>query len=112
MQAALLGSKTRFVGRVGSSSDGSDIAQNFARLGVDVSLISKSDDCACGIALIEVQEDTGDNRIVVVPGSNGLCVGTDVLPALAGASYLLLQLEIPFQAVAFALHEAAKLKVQ
>jgi ribokinase len=111
VQAALLGSKTRFVGRVGSSKDGAEIVQNFSQCNVDVSLVNSTDACACGIALIEVEEGSGDNRIVVVPGSNGCCVGQDVVPALNSASYLLLQLEIPFAAVSFALQEAAKNKV-
>lgn len=56
-------------------------------------------------------QSSGANRIVVVPGANALSEGGDVLPAFAEASFLLLQLEIPFAAVAFALEEASKKKV-
>ncbi len=109
VQAALLGSPTVFVGRVGLSSDGRDIADNLQRVGVDISFVNTQDDVASGVALIEVEEG-GANRIVVVPGANGLSVGSDVVPALKNASFLLLQLEIPFDAVTFALQEAGKLK--
>ena len=109
VQAALLGGRCRFVGRVGNSSDGADIARNLSRLGVDVSLLDTSDAEPPGVALIEVEEHSGANRIVVVPGANARLLGAHLdAAALSEAAFLLLQLEIPLSAVLHALDSAPK----
>jgi ribokinase len=77
-QCALLGSRVSFVGRVGDTSEGRDILGNFGRLGIDCSYVSSQDAVAAGVALIEVEEKTGKNRILVVAGANALVSKTDL----------------------------------
>ncbi len=99
-QAALLGARTAFVGRVGTSQDGADIVANLASMGVDVSGVKREEnDGSAGVALIEVEDASGANRIVVVPGANAKVKGSDAFLALDKTEYLLLQLEVPMEAV-------------
>jgi ribokinase len=93
-------------GLLGADGFGRDYRDYLAREGLDLSLLGERAG-ATGTALIEI-EDSGANRIVVVPGANG-----SVDPSLADAAaasipagtraYALLQLEVPLAAVERAL---------
>lgn len=96
-QCALLGSSTQFIGRVGRSVDGEEIVRNLESIGIGTKYVNRSDDVPNGVALIEVDDSTGENRIIVVPGANAMVnVATD-LPELLWSELrcLVLQLEIP-----------------
>lgn len=98
---AKLGAKTMMIGCVGSDIFGDNIVTELKNSRVDVSLISRNNRVSTGIALITVNE-TGENSIIIIPGANGE-VGENELMILEStlekADILLLQLEIPIDAV-------------
>lgn len=102
--AARLGVPTYMVGRVGGDAFGQELRQNLAGAGADVSAVFTDPAVSSGVAVIGV-DDNAQNNIIIVPGANGR-VGQDDLArldaALAGAKVLLLQLEVPLEAVAAA----------
>jgi ribokinase len=98
---ARLGAPTRMVGRVGDDVFGAALRASLEGYGVDASGVAVAPGLPSGIAVIEV-DDRGENTIVIVAGANGV-VGADDLAqldvALARARMLLLQLEVPLDAV-------------
>lgn len=99
--AARLDVPTQMVGRVGSDTFGQELRQNLISAGADVSAVFTDPAVSSGVAVIAV-DDNAQNNIIIVPGANGR-VGQDDLnrleTSLAGAKVLLLQLEVPLEAV-------------
>jgi ribokinase len=107
---ALNGTAVRMLGRVGTDSFGSALKANLERAGVDIRAVLETDSEATGVACIHV-DDAGQNSITVAPGANGVLSPADIDSAnwaLAGARCVLLQLEVPIEAVAEGLHEARR----
>jgi ribokinase len=99
--AARLGSAVGFVGRVGADAAGRRLRADLAAEGVDVAALREDDGAPSGMALIGVDE-AGENAIIVSPGANGRVGPADVEAAhglIAGAGVVLLQHEIPADAV-------------
>ncbi|MCR4805002.1 MAG: ribokinase [Clostridia bacterium] len=98
--AAKLGGSVAMLGCVGKDGFGDALAKSLEDCGCDVSRLARVDD-PTGTAAIYVDE-RGRNSIVVVSGANGRCDTAylkgceDVLKA---CDILLLQLEIPYEAV-------------
>lgn len=95
------------VGALGDDGFGRDTLANFEAQGVDARWVGVHAGVASGVAPIWVDAH-GSNCIVVVPGANALVSGEAVQralgdPALADASVLLAQLEIPLPATLAAL---------
>lgn len=114
VQCALLGSSVTFIGKIGAD-DSDGIKANFVSYGVDVSFLQHCKTQSCGVALIEVEEKTGKNRIVVVPGANGEVTLEQLASAkvhISKCSYIMLQLEIPLlvtvEALQFAKNSGVK----
>jgi ribokinase len=104
------GVSVRMLGRVGADSFGSALKANLAAVGVDISPVLETESEATGVACIHV-DDAGQNSITVAPGANGVLSARDIdsdRRALAGARCVLLQLEIPMEAVAAGLREARR----
>jgi len=105
---ARLGAHARMIGRVGDDVFGATLRDSLRAYGVDVSGVGASAGPS-GVAAIAV-DDAAENTIIVVAGANGT-VGADDLAlleaALAGATVLLLQLEVPI-AVVIAAAQAAR----
>jgi ribokinase len=99
---ARLGITARFVGCLGTDVFG-DLAQSaLSDEGVDTSFVKRTTDFHTGAALIVVNEVSGENWIIVVPGANDHLLPEDICAApgcLEEASVLLLQLEIPLPTV-------------
>jgi ribokinase len=99
--AARLGAPTKMVGRVGNDAFGQELKQNLAGTGVDVSTVFTDTTVSSGVAVIAV-DDNAENNIIIVPGANGQ-IGQDDLARLEAnlteAKVLLLQLEVPLEAV-------------
>lgn len=99
--AARLDVPTQMVGRVGGDTFGQELRQNLISAGADVSAVFTDPAVSSGVAVIAV-DDNAQNNIIIVPGANGR-VGQDDLnrleTSLAGAKVLLLQLEVPLEAV-------------
>ncbi|MBI2872975.1 MAG: ribokinase [Chloroflexi bacterium] len=97
---ARLGALCRMVGRVGADAFGHELLDSMARAGVDVSGVAEDTEHASGVAILDVEETTGQNRIIQVPGANWATGPEDAARAVAameGAHALMLQLEVPPQ---------------
>lgn len=97
---ARLGAPTRMVGRVGDDVLGAELRAGLRDAGVDERDVLTTPGPS-GVALIAV-DDAGRNTIIVTPGANGAIGRADVTrleATLSGARTLLLQLEIPLDAV-------------
>lgn len=98
---ARLGARVEMVGAVGDDLDGAELAANLQSAGVVTRHVSVRPDGPTGLAVVHLTPD-GDNAIVVVPGANASLGPGDVAAAAAGfhgADLLLLQLEVPPEAV-------------
>ncbi len=98
--AARLGPGVAMVGRVGEDDAGRRQVDALAAAGVDVAGVRTTPGVPTGTATIPVEDGTGENLIVVVPGANGRVAAADVeVDAVRSADVVLLQLEIPLAAV-------------
>jgi ribokinase len=105
--AARLGGGVAMVGRVGADAAGERQRRALADLGVDVGGVRTTAGAPTGSATIPVEDGTGENLIVVVPGANGHVLPRDVaIESVRTARVVLLQLEIPLDAVTAAAHAA------
>lgn len=94
-------SKVRMVGRVGSDGFGAQMVHNLEGEGIDITQVQQLPGISTGVALIIV-EQSGENRIMIVPGANGLLTARDIEnleKLIASAGLVLLQFEIPLEAV-------------
>ena len=99
--AARLGAEVAMVGRLGDDVFATRLRKNLVEDGVDVTFVSESAETASGAAMIVVDND-GQNSIVVASGANAKVTAQDVnraAEAITMADVLLLQLEIPLEAV-------------
>jgi ribokinase len=99
--AARLGAATAMVGKVGHDAFSAVLLENLTTANIDHRFVQQDMASATGAALIVV-DDAGENSIVVTPGANHKFSATDVDAAeavITGAKVLLLQLEIPMEAV-------------
>ena len=105
-QAAAAGQLTagvHMVGRVGDDPAGDRQLTALAESRVNVSRVRRTPGVPTGTATIPVEEDSGENLIVVVPGANAVLTPEDAdLERVRAADVLLLQLEVPLDTVAAA----------
>jgi ribokinase len=106
--AARLGGRVAMVGRVGNDAFGPPLIENLKRLGADTGHVHLDGAAATGTAMIVV-DDAGQNSIVIAAGANG-CVGREDVDRidrlLSRAQCLLLQFEVPLDAVQYAMERA------
>ena len=103
--AARLGRRTLMIGRVGDDDAGSTLRAALESASVDTVGLLTTGETPSGVALIAV-DSNGDNTIVVSPGANGRLSAADVerqADVLAAVALVLLQLEVPLEAVAAAM---------
>jgi ribokinase len=108
--AARMGAEVQLVGRIGDDGAGRMLRDALETDGIDTSSVHIDPDAPTGSALITVADD-GSNTIVTVGGANhrvGQRELDAVRAALDGASLLLVQLEIPMDAVIGAVQLAAQ----
>ena len=106
---ARLGAHARMLGRVGGDVFGATLRDSLRDYGVDVSGVGVSAGPS-GVAVIAV-DDAAENTIVIVAGANGTVGAGDLAlleEALADATVLLLQLEVPIAAVIAAAQAARR----
>ncbi len=99
--AARLGARVSMVGRLGDDDFATQLLANLEADRVDHSAVIQDASTTTGVALIVVADD-GQNSIVVASGANMQVTPGDVDAAaetIAAADVLLLQLEIPLDAV-------------
>jgi ribokinase len=107
---ARLGVPVELVGRLGGDEFGVTLQAGLQQDGVGGDRLRIDDDTHSGVALIAVEE-AGENHIIVIPGANGRVDQTDVerlQAAFAHNQLLLLQLEIPLDAVVAAAQAAQR----
>lgn len=95
------GSQVRMVGRVGEDAFGEQLIKCLATEGIDTSEVRYVPDVSTGVAIIIV-EQSGENRILIVAGANGVLKPQDI-DAISGwiqqAGLVVLQFEIPMETV-------------
>jgi ribokinase len=109
--AARAGGEVIFIAKVGSDDFGKKAVEGYKKDKIDTTNILIDSVKPSGIAVIIVDETTGQNSIVVAPGSNGNLLLEDILKLeeiIASADVLLVQLEIPIETVKVALEIAQK----
>ena len=107
--AARLDGKVTFITKSGNDLFGNQAVALFMKEGIDVSYVIKDTDLPSGVALIIV-DSSGENSIVVAPGSNGNLLQNDIPSTLferGKFGILLLQLEIPIGTVEYSAISAA-----
>lgn len=112
--AARLGASVTFIARLGKDSFGDEALNAYRQEGITTDFIVRDADIHSGVALILVNEN-GENIIAVGPGANGHLTAEDVQAASAAiqqADCLLVQLEIPVDAVRTAVEIAHQHKVK
>jgi len=108
--AARAGASVSFVGRVGEDSFGRAALRSLRDEGVSTELVVVDPVAPSGVALIMV-DARGENLISVAPGANARVCADDVLAAsgaIGAAHAVLVQLEVPLDAVTAALELASK----
>jgi ribokinase len=99
--ASRCGTPVTMVGKVGADALGDAILQNLLNEGIHIKYVQRTTEEATGVAQIVV-DDQGQNTIVVAPGANGCVTAEDIRQAkevFSEAGVLVLQLEIPLEAV-------------
>jgi len=99
--AAAIGGAVAMVGRVGTDAAGQEQVSALAAAGVDITYVRQDPRAPTGTAVVMV-DDAGRNSIAVVAGANGLLDAVSVeqaAPLIERARVLLLQLEVPDDAV-------------
>jgi ribokinase len=98
--AGRLGPGVHMVGRVGQDPAGDRQLAALAASRVNVSQVQRTGEAPTGSATIPVEQGTGENLIVVVPGANAELTAADAdVESVRRARVLLLQLEVPVDAV-------------
>ena len=106
--AARLGSEVAMVGRVGADAQGAWLREGLWTERVDVEHVREDRVAPTGVAMIAV-DARGENTIVVSPGANARVDARDVAAAsdvVRGAEVVLVQHEVPAEAVAAAIDTA------
>lgn len=99
---ARLGVETYMIGAVGNDYIGSMLIDNLARNGVRIDYVYKAN-CGSGVAFIILNEETGENMIIVSPGADNAVTPQHVEDSLKNlrekVKIFLTQLEIPVETV-------------
>lgn len=103
---ARAGENVTFIAKVGNDSFGTNAINGYKADNIDTNYVLIDDNKPTGVAVIIVDENSGQNSIVVAPGANGNLSVEDIEKVeseIKSADILLVQLEIPLKTVMFAL---------
>ena len=106
--AARAGAKVSFISRVGRDAFGDQALAMWAAEGI-ITLVPQDEKHATGAAYIFIEQGSGNNAVLVVPGASGQVSTADVdsaFDAIAGSSVFMTQLETPAAVSAYALRKA------
>jgi ribokinase len=112
--ARLCGAEVVMVAKLGNDLFGEATVKNFASLGIDTRHVGIVDGVSSGVAPIFV-EPNGQNRIIVVKGANDTLKPSDIdaaEDALKSVDTIVLQFEIPLEAVYYAVSFAKDHKIR
>jgi ribokinase len=107
VSAAKLGGDVSFVSACGQDDYGDRLLNKLKKNGVNIDYVSRLKENT-GIAIITVEEKN-DNRIIIIPGSNGKITPGMVNKAeniIKDVDYIMLQLEIPLKTVIYTIEKA------
>ena len=99
--AARAGGQVVLIAALGLDALGDDAIDGFEAEGIDTAQVRRIADVPSGVALIMV-DAAGQNAIAVAEGANALLTARDIRacePVIAAADVLVVQLEIPLEAV-------------
>jgi len=97
--AARLGADVTFVGRVGEDANGKELKGNLLKEGICADFVIEDPESSTGLAAIMLEE-TGQNRIIVIPGANMRITKEDLQTAFEQTyDAVIIQLEIPDEIV-------------
>ena len=103
MAASRSGAHTRLIGCIGDDTFGEVILESLRNANVDVNGVSRLRDISTGTATIIVEE-SGENRIIIIPGANG-SVFYDLVEKnwdlISQSDMVLLQHEIPLPTIQY-----------
>ncbi|GGC12296.1 ribokinase [Novosphingobium endophyticum] len=105
---AAAGAEASFIARIGDDELGNRAIANLVQAGVNCEFVSKTPHAATGLAAILVNRH-GDNIISVAAGANAHLTAADISAAessIAQADAIIVQLEVPLQAVEAAIRVA------
>jgi ribokinase len=112
--AARLGAEVTFITKLGRDAFGELARQTYAREGIDTAYVIEAIDHATGAASIVVDQVRGENAIVVFPGACFHITTGEIeraRPAIAASAAFLAQLETNLVAVEYGLKLARELGV-
>ena len=112
--AARLGAQVTFISKVGRDAFGQLARRTYAKEGIDTEFLYESADAPTGAASIVVHESKGENAIVVVPGACNELTTDEIDRArdrIAGSAVFLTQLEQPLALAEHALKLARSVGV-
>jgi ribokinase len=114
LAAARQGARVTMIGCVGDDPEGRTYMDQLRREGITVSTMKTARATSTGTAFITVAADNAENQIIVYPGANGQLTAAAVRnqrSRIAVASALLVQFEIPLEAVLAAIEIANESKI-
>jgi ribokinase len=113
--AARLGAEVSFISKLGGDVFGEMARSMFAQEGIDASMVFDAGDSPTGGASIVVEEKKGENAIVVVPGACNQLTTAEIDLAhdlIASSAIFMTQLELPVALVEHGLALARSLGVR
>ena len=112
--AARLGARVSFISQLGNDAFGDMARRTYAAEGIDTQYLFATDEHATGAASVVVDEKTGENAIVVVPGACFHLKTSDVDKAkslIADSAVFVTQLELNISTVEHGLKLARSLNI-
>lgn len=112
--AARLGGKVSFITKIGRDAFGDMARALYREEGIDTACVFESRSAATGAADIMVDETSGENAIIIVPGAAGTLTTEDIDHArdrIADSAVFVTQLELPMVLVEHGLALARQLEV-
>lgn len=109
VSAARAGANVLFLTKVGDDEFGSNAIAIYNSEGIDTSFIEKQKGVASGTAMIMVNQNSGENAIIVAPGANNHLNEQnidEITDQITATTTVLCQLEIPLTTVAYLLKQA------
>mgnify|MGYP002407116460 FL=1 len=113
--AAKLGAHVDIVVSLGDDQFGDMAYDSLIQAGIGTAHVKRVNDASTGIALIIVDDSSGENMIVVAPGSNDVLDMSDVEKArqtIREADCVVMQLEVPLETVEYAAKLAQEAKTR
>ena len=112
--AARAGTEVTFIAKVGTDEFGKSAIEGYAKDNINTSFVFKDPNHPSGVAMIIVDDQSGQNSIVVAPGANAQLSPSDlevVSDLFAQNQALLIQLETPLDTVKKGLEMAKRAQV-